>query len=539
MKSNLPMGDLPDYLSGEIRTQLDKLSASPDFQASRKQLTFLSYVVEETLQGRAEGLKAYTVALDVYGRDESFDPQTDPIVRVEAGRLRKALENYYKTAGKKDEIIIHIPKGGYRPIFARSETLGPEEPSKVSAREAAEKIKKHSIAVLPIRNLNGASEQEYFAEGLTEELTAELARYQDISVIASQTSLQYRDREISYKTIGREIGTRFLLEGTIRTSKDDFKVTFRLLDCTTSEQVWQQSFKRSLNAQNLIHLQEEISQTIIGVIADQFGMVTRILSRESRKEIPASLQSYDAVLRFYQYENTLIKESFKLALSAMEKAVESDPDYGLAWSTLGHLLADNHALMFCEIESSLEKAEKYAKKGVALIPDNQFAHDALALVYFHSGNKQKFLRHAEVALSLNPNSPYVVGVTGWHTMLFGEWEKGRELLYKGMTLNPLHPTWFYLAPFAYHYNRGEFEQAYHYAEKFNYPELFWDQVMRAVALAKLEDYETAEKVVEELLTLIPDFASRARQLIQGYIKVTEVEDKIISGLQQAGLKDVR
>ncbi|NNK97363.1 MAG: hypothetical protein HKP41_23655 [Desulfobacterales bacterium] len=124
-------------------------------------------------------------------------------------------------------------------------------------------------------------------------------------------------------------------------------------------------------------------------------------------------------------------------------------------------------------------------------------------------------------------------------MLLGEWERGRALLHKGMRLNPLHPTWFYLAPFTYHYHRGAYEQAYLYAIKFNYPQLFWDQVMRASSLAMLQDYEAAEKVVKELLELIPDFVSHARQLIRGYIKVAEVEDKIISGLQHAGLGDIR
>ena len=522
-----------------VRDQLKKILSSSGFQASKRHRTFLRYVVEETLQGRSTQLKAYTIALDVYNRDESFDPQTDPIIRVEAGRLRRSLDHYYETEGAMDEVIIHIPKGGYRPIFIRSVTKGQLESHVDKKDHTATEFPKHSIAVLPIKNLNEAGGQDYFSEGLTEELTSELARYQDISIIASQSSLQFKDIDKSYQQIGKEIGARFLLVGTIRTSKEAFKASFYLIDSITAEQVWRQDAKRDFDQENLILMQEEIAQSVIGCIADQFGALNRVLSREAYKTIPSSLQSYDAVLRFHQFENTLTKETFEFARSALETAVESDPDYGLAWSTLGHLLADNHALMFCEIESSLEKAERFAKIGVALIPESQFAHDALALVYFHRGEKDLFLRHAGEALLLNPNAPYIVGVAGWHMMLLGEWEKGKALLHKGMRLNPLHPTWFYLAPFAYHYHQEEYEQAYLYAKKFNYPQLFWDQVMRASALAMLQDFEPAEKVVKELLTLMPDFVSKARQLIRGYIKVAKVEDKIIFGLQQAGFVDIK
>ena len=452
-----------------VRKQLGKILASSGFQASKKQQSFVRYVVEETLQGRAADLKAYTIALEVYNRDESFDPQMDPIVRVEAGRLRRALDHYYAAEGREDEVIIHIPKGGYRPIFIRSETQEVAEDLTAKAAGTNDSFSKHSIAVLPIRNLSDDGTQDYFAEGLTEELTSELARYQDISVIASQSSLQFKNNEQSYQHIGNEIGARFLLEGTIRPSKNDFKAAFRLVDCDNAKQIWQKDSKGVLEAENLIVMQEEIAQSVIGCIADQFGAITRVLSRESRRTIPARLQSYDAVLRFHQFENSLTKEAFDSTLSSLEKAVEFDPEYGLGWSTLAHLLADNHALNFCEIESSLDKAERFAKKGVALIPENQFAHDALALIYFHRGDKALFIRHAGEALLLNPNAPYIVWVTGWHMMLLGEYERGRVLLSKGMRLNPLHPTWFYLAPFAYHYHQAEYEQAYLYAKKIQFP----------------------------------------------------------------------
>ena len=140
----------------------------------------------------------------------------------------------------------------------------------------------------------------------------------------------------------------------------------------------------------MIALQEEIAHRTVGVIADQYGLISRKLSKESRKKSPADLKAYDAVLRFYHYETELTPEAFEKALAALEQAIEIDPEYGLAWAMLGHIHADNYALGFCEIEAPLEKALTFAQKGVALAPDNQFARDALTLVYFHRGDKELF-----------------------------------------------------------------------------------------------------------------------------------------------------
>jgi adenylate cyclase len=259
------------------------------------------------------------------------------------------------------------------------------------------------------------------------------------------------------------------------------------------------------------------------------------LSRESRKKTPADLKAYDAVLRFYHYETQLTPQAFNKALTALEEAVELDPEYGLAWAMLGHLHADNHALGFCEIDKPLEKALTYAQKAVAMAPYNQFVHDALSLVYFHQGDRELFLQHVEETIALNPNSPYIVGVAGWHMMLYGEWDRGLTLLKKGMQLNPYHPSWFHLAPYTDYYHRGEYEKAFAEALKFNFPGLYLDPMMRAAALGQLGRHNEAQTAVDQLLELEPDFKTRGRQLISRYLKVDTLIEKIIAGLHKAGL----
>jgi len=518
-----------------VRAQTARILQSDRFRSSKKQKGFLKFVVDETLAGRGTRLKGFTIALAVYGRDESFDPQVDPIVRVEAGRLRRALEHYYLTDGKNDPVRIEIPKGAYMPTFQAMQTFPGEPEPLATGQKTRQSSTRPSLAVLPLENLSGTEDQDYFADGLTEELTAEIARYQEIQVIASQTTLHLRGQKVDPQKVGSDLDVRFLLTGNIRKDSKSIKISIRLLDSTTARQIWGESYTRKLTPENLISLQEEISSSAVGAMADLFGQITRRLSKESRKKPPKDLDAYDAVLRFYHYETVLTPDAFQEALAAIEKAVEIEPGYGLAWAVLGHLYADNHALGFCELENPLEKALTFALKGLALEPENQFVHDALTLVHFHRGDKAAFIKHLDRTLALNPNAPYIVGVAGWHLCLYGEWDRGLSLLQKGMQLNPYHPTWFYLATFMDCYHREDYESAYVEALKFNYPELFWDPLIRAVALAQLDEQQEAEKALKELSTLVPDFESTGRQLMGNYVKVPVLVESLITGLKKVGM----
>jgi len=325
-----------------IREQLNRMLGSADFKATEKQRKLLSFVVGETLEDRASRLKGYTIAVDVYGRTENFDPQADPIVRLEAGRLRRALEHYYLKAGRNDPVRIEIPKGDYIPTFqsVNMPLPGNLAPALESRDDAPST--EPSIAVMPLVNLNCDPEQAYFADGLTEELTTELARYQDFQVIASQSTMRFKDQKVDPRQAGQDLGVRFLLAGSVRKYLKTIKVTICLLDTSSGKQIWGESYKRDLTAANLFSVQEDIAGSVVGVISYQYGLINRRLSKESRKKAPADFEVYDAVLRCYHYDSEFTLEAFEKALAALEQAIRIDPEYGLAWAMLGVLHADNH-----------------------------------------------------------------------------------------------------------------------------------------------------------------------------------------------------
>jgi adenylate cyclase len=323
----------------EIRQQLEKILASPEFQSSPRLRDFLRFVVEKTLSGGVEEIKAYTIATEVMGRQADFDAAKDTIVRIQAGRLRRALERYYLTLGRQDPIRIDIPKGSYVPTF--EPVAGAAAGGKASTAALNEAVLSQppgpSVAVLPLLNLTGDREQEFFADGLAEEITHELARYQDLRVIAFQSTLRWKGVQFDAREVGRDLNSRFFLEGSIRREGRLIKITVRLVDTSNGLQVWGDQYQRLLRPDRLIALQGEMAQSVAAKIGSEYGIIPRNLSKESRKKPPESLDTYEAFLRFYYLVNVLTFQTFEETLQVLDQAVTREPECGLAWSMLAHL----------------------------------------------------------------------------------------------------------------------------------------------------------------------------------------------------------
>jgi adenylate cyclase len=521
-----------------IRQELERILASPAFQRSAGLRTFLRFIVEETLAGRSEEIKGYTVGTQVLGRKADFDANKDPIVRILAGRLRRALEKYYWVQGGQETVRIEVPKGTYVPIF-QERVKGTAEAQAIPTflkSVASAPYSGPTVAVMPLINLTGDRQQEYFTEGLAEELTSELSRYQDLRVIAYHSTRRWKDKKIDLRAIGQDLGVRFLIEGSIRKDAATVKIDLHVADTQSSFRIWGEQYCRELKADSLIALQEEIAQKVAAKTGSVYGIIPRTLSLESRRKPPEALETYEAFLRFHHHVTILSPETFAESLSALERAVRRDPESGLAWSLLAFLYSQNYTLQFSPVRSTLEQALASAQKGVLLEPDNQIARAAQAEMHFFRSERESFLSEAEIALSLNPNAPLYPSFLGWLLALYGEWERGLAILDKGMALNPHYPGWLHLAPYLHCFLRESFTEAYQEALAFQMPQLFWDPLLRAAALGRLGRVEEGAKALAELLQLRPDFSTEGRFLISCFVKLPPLIDGLLGGLRLAGLK---
>src|SRR5580658_2408412 len=209
----------------EVRALLEKILGSPGFRNSERMRRFLRIAVERTLDGQTDGLKEFSLGHDVFDRGDGYDPRTDSIVRVEARRLRKKLRAYYEGEGILDNIVIQFDPGTYVPAFRQD--------SRAIAVPAETILDPKTVAVLPFSNLSSDPEQNYFCDGISEDIIDALSTVQDLHVLARGATFRYRDRAKDPHAIGMELGVGTIVEGSVRKSGGMLRVSARLIDTET------------------------------------------------------------------------------------------------------------------------------------------------------------------------------------------------------------------------------------------------------------------------------------------------------------------
>ncbi len=519
----------PAPAAEKIQKQLQRILASPEFQATDRQREFLQFVITETIAGRDQEIKGYTVATQVFGRKEDFDQATDPIVSIQANRLRRALERYYLVAGQQDPVRIDIPKGTYVPTFC--EHIGIESDKTARSSKSPKSSFEGSwpsVLVRPFQNLTGDSELNYLAIGLPTELAMEITRYQDIRVFMHNPE---RHGKRALDTVAR-----FVIGGSVRKDRAGIKVAVHLVDTATNTQIWGDMHRSNLEAAQLIAFQEEVAQVVAVKIAGEDGIISKNLSIESKNIPPSDLKTYEAMLRYYEFNMVFSGDTFLRALDALKVASVNEPECGLVWAMLGRLYAVNYSLELMNLVTPLEEAIGFAEKGVYFNPDNQRARVILAFTRLFSNEIPAGLAEAERALALNPNSLLFMDHIGYLFTLFGDWERGPALIRKAIKLNPYYSVTVHYALWADWVRQEKYEQAHLETLNFRRPTLFWDPLIKAATFGLLGRYEEGRQAAKNLLPLKPDFPGRGRILIKHYIKFDDVVERVINGLNKVGLK---
>lgn len=519
----------PAPAAQKVRSQLERILDSPEFRATRSQRAMLEFVVSETLAGRAHEIKGFTVATRVFGRSEDFDQATDPIVSIQANKLRRELERYYLVAGRWDPVHIEIPKGAYVPRF----TLQPPK-EKDASPAAAEALERDSLAswpavvVYPFQNLSADPELDYLAVGLATELAVELSHYQEIRVLIK--------REEHLKPVDPAEVARFVMIGNIRKDISGVKVTVQLLLSQSGVQLWADTFHCSMDGAALGGFEEHVAHRVVAKIACEAGVISRTLVLESKSKPPLELKAHEAILRYYEFNSAMTQDNLVRAWQALERAVVVEPECGLAWAMLGRVHATNYSLELMDLGSTLEKARVFAEKGVKLIPDNQMARIILAFVLMLQDEVPGALAETRRAQALNPNSLLYLDAVGYLLTLLGDRERGPELMKSVMEFNPYHAYICHHAMWVHSFEREHYEQAYLETLNFREPSLFWEPLMRVCTFGCLGRLEQGKGAVAELLKLKPDFPLRGRRLIGYYIKSEDTRRRMLDALHRCGLR---
>ena len=278
-----------------IREQLVRILNSGPFHQSQRRQRFLEYLVNETLAGRGERLKAYNVALEVFERPETFDPVTDPLVRIEAARLREKLREYYGTDGQGDPIRIDLPKGTYTPQIEFRHEDAPQIAREKGSPTHEVSSTVPSVAVFPFDDLSADQKLGYLGEGVAEDIITALSRFPDLVVVARSSSFTYKDKALDVRQVGKELGVDYVVEGSVRKDGDKLRIVSQLIDTKNGEHLWAERFDRS--GTNPWALQDEVTGMIVSAITGETGALKQAEYRQAWAKGATTLEEYDYYLR--------------------------------------------------------------------------------------------------------------------------------------------------------------------------------------------------------------------------------------------------
>jgi TolB-like protein/Tfp pilus assembly protein PilF len=392
--------------------------------------------------------------------------------------------------------------------------------------------------VLPFARIGDAPETEFLAHGLTEGLVEGLTHFEGLAVVASQSTARYRDTTATTEEVSQALGVRFVLTGSVRMLESTIWVAARLIDARDSALLlWADTLQRNLSTHGLFEIEEEITRRVVACIGDEFGVVTKLLARETRGKRPEELSAYEAVLQFYDEGWTAGPTDHKRALEALERAVENDPQYTMAWAGLSELNSWIHATQVEGSSDALDRAGMCARRAVALDPSCQQARSAMAIVHFLNHDHEGAVREAEKAIALNPNNAYRVAVSGWYIGLSGDLDRGREIIEEVEVLNPHQPAWLILISLLCHLRDGDYKQAWHEARRMGIPALAWDPLLRAATAALAGEDRIAAARYRELVDLFPEVASDPATYIRKYVHYEDLVDKLLEGVDKAAVAE--
>ncbi len=521
-------------IQGLIWHELDVLVSEPPISGSSRLKRFLNYIITETLDGRGDRLNGYTIALDVFDKPEDFDPAIDSIVRVEASRLRRRLIQHYAEATRSPFVKITLPRGSYVPLFEEPAS----EPSPPAAAAAAQPKRGPSIAVLPFENFSGNPDDQCFADGLTEETIANLARFKELFVFSRSTTTKLVQEGADIRQLHKELGVNFVLEGSLRKTPQAVRVTAQLIDATTNGHIFAEQLDRPCTPEGIFEIQDEIAQRVAGRIADGFGPLGRYLARAKRDGQSQHWDTYRWITRFYEYYATADPAIHLEIRDGLPKALERDPNSSDGWAALSIVLVNEFTFHLNERPDhpALDEALQCALQAVYMDPENAFAYQALAQARFHNQEFDEFKIAADRALALNPGHSGVLADIGFCYAMHGDWDYGLQLMNRALELSPVHPGWYHMVPAAHLLVQKDPAAALVELKKGTMPGFYWFHVMMVCALSALGDAEQAKVEWDEVVSIYPDFAANFHRELQIWNMSDEVAQMFEDGLSAAGLE---
>jgi serine/threonine-protein kinase len=405
----------------EVRSCLGTILSSAVFRRSARLARFLRFLIDQALDPNCRALKEYTIGVEVFDRPATYDPRLDPIVRVEARRLRAKLREYYEEEGANCPVLIEIPDRGYLPAL---------HPRTTAAQQRGETI---SLVILPLVSLEASASLRSFAEGLTDEISSTLCGVHGLELVARTSAFQFRDRPGDIRDIGAELDADYVLEGSVRRERKRVRVLVQIASSSSGFRVWSGSYEQEIDS--VFAAQAEIARRIASDLSCQKITANREVQRTSARTMLALYH------KGRRYLNSRTNDGIRRSIECFQQVIERDATCALAYAGLadGYSLGARYDVL--PPQESWRKARAAALDAIRIDCSLAEAHTALGFIELHYvRNTSSAEREFCTAIQLNPRYAPARQWYAWCLLASGRAELAIETIKAALDLDPLSPN---------------------------------------------------------------------------------------------------
>ena len=567
----------------EVRTQLERMIASDDFNRSPQLGAFLRFVVEAVLQGKSDRIKAYTIGVDVLRRDAKFDPQLDPIVRVEATRLRRTIDRYYAGRGADDTIRIDLPRGSYIPTFNRRPTFpgvtvhsstldrfwsirllavaavaliviaavvalsqrrvpapgvatappGPAQPT-AAALPPGNGL---PVLVMPPFEVSGTPGPRSIAARSLQETLSNAFTHFDLVNVQLQ-SADHRAAAGNEAAPARDANADYRFSGSVEYGDDGAaRLAFRLIDVADGSIVWSRAIDRVLGGDDKAAAEERIVRELAGILLQPFGV---IYTRQRAKVLDGTLTDprYRCLVDVIDSFRSFDPAQQERGRDCLERLTARDPDFALGFSYLAAVHLRDYFYDFDKRPGAgppLERGLTAARRGVELNPESSRAYEMLFVIQFARRDLAAAFDAANKAITLNRYDMRLLGAYGARLISSDDIDKGLAALRQAGDDGTVRPPFEEFFLFLGEYLRGYITSANFHADQITNDSFQLGLIARALAAAAKGDGEAARRALARLVALNPAWRDDTRGTLARFFYAPAIVDRLASDLAAAGL----
>ncbi len=389
------------------------------------------------------------------------------------------------------------------------------------------------VAVLPFKYTGSNPDIAALAEGVTDDIVTNMSKFSYLRVVARSSTAQYAERTVDVRMAAKELGARYVMEGSIRQAGAKVRFAVQLVDANSGAGLWAETYDRTFTADKMLDVLDDVVPRIVATVGDARGILAHSMTEALRGRDTATLTPYEALMRSFGFHQHVTEEEQLAGVTALENAVKQAPDYADCWAMLSWLYRAEYTHKYNPRPDSMDRSLAAARRAVNLAPSSQLAHAALASAHFFRRELGEFRASAERALALNRMQGYTTAFLGLHFAYSGDWERGCALAEHAIQLNPNHPGWYWMPMAVNAYRQHHSERALDYALRMNMPGLWTAQLELTVIYSQLGRMEQARGALRDLLAIRPQFAATTWEDLTIWWQ-PELIEQMLADLAKAG-----